>query len=108
RVLFRSHGDRGGLRVVGRRMSQHTDVVAVESDAVEVPVKKKGRNGPFFLDVTDYREIVFPPTKTEDEWAKQGKALGHAERVLGLVIGAWWNDGEKYGRRVEIVTGPDW
>jgi N6-adenosine-specific RNA methylase IME4 len=45
------------------------------------------------------------------EWESEGLALGERERSAeGLMwdIGDWWNRGERYGPRVEIVRRQDW
>jgi N6-adenosine-specific RNA methylase IME4 len=42
------------------------------------------------------------------EWASYGMALGQADRRVRWEIGDWWNRGERYGERVDIVSHPDW
>jgi N6-adenosine-specific RNA methylase IME4 len=50
------------------------------------------------------------PTSLE-HWVTEGKELGERERSgrsLMWDIGDWWNRGEPYGERVQIVTAGDW
>lgn len=58
--------------------------------------------------LADPAQIPSFQSSSIEEWAEQGRALGHAERVLGWAIGAWWQAGEPYGDRVPVVTASDW
>lgn len=55
------------------------------------------------------------PEPDEETWARNGEQLqmmseqlGSFERQLNWHIGDWWNRGERWGRRVQIVTSPNW
>ena len=46
-----------------------------------------------------------------EQWERDGEALGVRERSarsLMWEIGDWWNQGEAYGERAQIVTRPGW
>lgn len=49
--------------------------------------------------------------ETVAEWESEGLELGERERSAASLmwdIGDWWNRGERYGRRAEIVQAADW
>lgn len=49
--------------------------------------------------------------ETVAEWESEGLELGERERSAASLmwdIGDWWNRGERYGRRAEIVRAVDW
>jgi N6-adenosine-specific RNA methylase IME4 len=46
--------------------------------------------------------------QTIDDWIEYGRSLGRMDRMVKWEIGDWWNRGERYGQRVEIVTSSDW
>ena len=53
-------------------------------------------------------ELLQRPVK---EWRAEGLRLGERERSARSLmwnIGDWWNRGEAYGERVQIITAPDW
>jgi len=52
--------------------------------------------------------LAHEPEETELEWVNYGIALGRVARLAMWEIGDWWNRGERYGRRVQIVTDPEW
>jgi N6-adenosine-specific RNA methylase IME4 len=55
--------------------------------------------------------INLAPNETVAEWESEGLHLGERERSAGSLmwdIGDWWNRGERYGKRVDIVTAPEW
>jgi N6-adenosine-specific RNA methylase IME4 len=52
--------------------------------------------------------LVAAADETEADWIAEGRKLGEIERAVMWEIGDWWNRGERYGRRVAIVTAPDW
>ena len=52
--------------------------------------------------------LELPETLSPKRWAEIGQQLGGMERAVGWWIGDWWNAGEKYKGRVDIVNSPDW
>jgi N6-adenosine-specific RNA methylase IME4 len=49
--------------------------------------------------------------KDRDEWIAEGLTLGARERSARSLmwdVGDWWNRGEAYGERAQIVTAGDW
>jgi N6-adenosine-specific RNA methylase IME4 len=49
-----------------------------------------------------------PQNLTAKRWTEIGQQLGSMERAVGWWIGDWWNAGEKYKSRVDIVRSPEW
>lgn len=55
--------------------------------------------------------VPFSGAHPSDQWKAEGRELGEFERrgaSLMWDIGDWWNRGEAYGDRVQIVTAADW
>lgn len=54
---------------------------------------------------------VLPFPAPLEQWKEEGHRLGERERdgrALMWDIGDWWNRGEAYGERAQIVTAGDW
>lgn len=45
---------------------------------------------------------------TVEQWAEHGQNLGRVEQLVAWEVGDWWNRGERWGNRVDIVSNPDW
>lgn len=59
--------------------------------------------------MSDAARII--PFVSCDEWRNEGLLLGERERSARSLmwdIGDWWNRGEPYGERAQIVTAGDW
>ena len=53
--------------------------------------------------------LTFPTSL--DQWKAKGEQLGERERSARSLmwdIGDWWNEGDAYGERAQVVTAGDW
>jgi N6-adenosine-specific RNA methylase IME4 len=54
---------------------------------------------------------ILPFAQPLEQWEAEGRTLGERERSAKSLmwdIGDWWNRGEAYGERAQIVTAADW